>query len=355
VWVSSLPPGANMTIMAQDGGTTGLWFLYLSPTGQPVFLSRHGTATDYYVSGPATVTLSAWNHVALVRKAGSFTIYVNGVGGSPIATPAPPDCAGPLCVGSRQAYDPLTGYVDELRISKVARYAGNFSPPTTPFAPADPRDANLAFLLNESGYEGSSHNHGSWTAADGIQINRGGYTGRGCFVFTDATTNRITFPAHTDYEFGTRDWTVEWWEHRLSATGCVISREDSPSGYTPFLFGYYTGGSSACYMSSTGNSWDMLGGGPDGGSFGACPLNTWTHYAIERYQGTTIWLYKNGVLINGKNISASIAPYASNNPLSIGNYANRGYGFHGYLDDLRITHYAKYGSGGFTPPTDMPI
>ena len=160
----------------------------------------------------------------------------------------------------------------------------------------------------------------------------------------------MAWPNHSDYNFEDRNWTVEWWEYRLAEAGTIIAR-DYPTvngGYTPFLFGYGSGGNINCYLTSTGSSWDILNYN-DGGTFGATTLNAWTHYAIERYLGTTIWLYKNGVLINGKNISAGVSILSSSNSLSVGNYASGASPYNGYVDNIRISNIARYGSGGFTP------
>lgn len=102
----------------------------------------------------------AWHHVALTRAAvgGRLQIYVDGqldgqaVGatgdasyrdGRASAWPA----SDPLLVlGNEKHFGPaaFSGWVDELRISRVLRYSGNFSVPTAPFA----SDADTAALYS---------------------------------------------------------------------------------------------------------------------------------------------------------------------------------------------------------------
>ncbi|BDD79842.1 hypothetical protein [Burkholderia phage FLC9] len=82
-----------------------------------------------------TVVLGQWLHVALVKKTGTTTLYVGGV-----AVAQSPSFgtfgvnAGNLSIGSMvDSSVGYTGWIDELRISKVARYSANFTVPTDPF------------------------------------------------------------------------------------------------------------------------------------------------------------------------------------------------------------------------------
>jgi len=99
------------------------------------YVSMTGSSWTYSVSGGAPVQ-NAWNHIAMVRSAGSLNIYVNGVGASAIAI------NGALMVNATAfsigaASDgafPFTGYIDDVRVTKdVARYTANFTPPAQAF------------------------------------------------------------------------------------------------------------------------------------------------------------------------------------------------------------------------------
>lgn len=106
--------------------------------------------------GSVDVADGEWHHVAVTRSSstGLLELYVNGVldgsaqgptgdvsyrGGR--ATDWPNDRF--LVIGAekhdydRNAYPSFSGWMDELRISSVVRYTGDFTPPTAPFAPDD--------------------------------------------------------------------------------------------------------------------------------------------------------------------------------------------------------------------------
>jgi hypothetical protein len=85
----------------------------------------------------AGLNVSAWNHVALVSLSGVATLYVNGV---PVATSSTFGNWGVnsdgLYIGATQYFGPAVvqnGFIEELRISHVARYSAAFTPNTDPF------------------------------------------------------------------------------------------------------------------------------------------------------------------------------------------------------------------------------
>ena len=353
-------PTTSMGVIVHmsPGDWANRWAFYIEADSKPVFDFTDTGNVSNGAGGPTgSLTLNTWHHIAAVRKGTEFRCYTNGVspgaydfGAKTIkALPASPLVIGAFDTSGGQQFK---GYIDEVRISKTARYTGNtFTPPATQHTPLNRNgDINTVWLMDDGPYDNSMYNHGPWDVATGVQLLKGGQVGRSMLLFNGVSGSYASWPNHSDFNFGNRDWTVEWWEYRQAEVGTIIAR-DYPlvnGGYTSFLFGYGGGGTLNCYLTSNGTSWDILNYN-DGGTFGATTLNAWTHYAIERYLGTTIWLYKNGVLINGKNISAGVSILSSSNSLSVGNYASGASPYNGYVDNIRISNIARYGSGGFTP------
>jgi len=108
----------------------------------------HG-GTDDVASGTAhNFTLHEWHHVVAVRESGQLSLYIDGrLAGGPTSNTTDYNQRNELWVGA--AYDLLTtsmytGYIDDLRISNIARYSGaTFSVPTEPHI----ADANTLTLL----------------------------------------------------------------------------------------------------------------------------------------------------------------------------------------------------------------
>jgi len=81
------------------------------------------------------VALNQWSHVALVRNGNTFDIYLNGTSVKTATNSA-------ALLASTDAFtignnagggQPFQGYIDEVRISKMARYTSNFTAPSESF------------------------------------------------------------------------------------------------------------------------------------------------------------------------------------------------------------------------------
>jgi len=85
------------------------------------------------------ITATTWQHIAVVRSGSTISIYVNGTSQGSGTNSSFTDASTVLVVGGITATTgwngnkPLDGYIDELRISKVARYTTTFTPPTAAF------------------------------------------------------------------------------------------------------------------------------------------------------------------------------------------------------------------------------
>lgn len=160
----SKPSGFPTTISNfnyADGGTntTNEWCLQWSRNSNLnkfAFCLNNVTTSDAWLYSANTFTANNWYHVAIVRNVNTWTMYVNGV------QEAQNTFAGTLDgnvtkniytnqngVGGAVWYN---GYIDEVRISNIARYTANFTPQTTPFV----NDANTLLLLHCDGTNGST-------------------------------------------------------------------------------------------------------------------------------------------------------------------------------------------------------
>jgi hypothetical protein len=97
--------------------------------------------------------LNAWVHVALVRYQGTWSLYQNGALLAQFAGGTFGNNTYPFIVGNwGGANAPWQGYIDEVRVSNVARYTGAFTPPSAPFVP----DANTMGLFHFDVASGST-------------------------------------------------------------------------------------------------------------------------------------------------------------------------------------------------------
>lgn len=122
--------------------TSNMFSFYFVPASGSWYLGMaHYSSTSSLIStlSTASTPLDIWHHCALVRRAGVFRGFVDGVQAFEIVSPVVNEIAHQLYIGfminapgggSRS----LGGNIDEFRIIKgSAKYWKNFTPPNSPF------------------------------------------------------------------------------------------------------------------------------------------------------------------------------------------------------------------------------
>jgi len=111
---------------------TGGWRLYKYDANNE--LAWYAGGTSITTTG-STLASNTWAHIAVVRNSGTITIYINGVNrGSGVEASSynPGNYAVEIGRGVVTSEYPVTGYIDDLRITKgYARYTSNFTAPTS--------------------------------------------------------------------------------------------------------------------------------------------------------------------------------------------------------------------------------
>ena len=83
---------------------------------------------------PVATPAATWSHVAAVRSKGQVSLYVNGNQTGPLANTNAYSMAGFMAyIGSQGSNLYYKGYMDEIRVSNVARWTESFVPPTQPY------------------------------------------------------------------------------------------------------------------------------------------------------------------------------------------------------------------------------
>ena len=210
----------------------------------------------------------------------------------------------------------------------------------------DPYYSAVSLLLPMDGTNGSTTftdsgpNAIAVTAVGNAQISTTQSKYGGASAYFDGSGDYLTFPTSTALQFGSGDFTVEMWVYKTSN-----------KAYMAFAGNLSTGTNATMWQiisDSTGNkiTWFSSGFVITGAT--TLNVNTWYHVAVSR-NGTNLRLFINGILdgsaTNSHNYSSTNQVYVAQVPelLSARDFA-------GYLDDLRITRYARYTSA-FTPPT----
>lgn len=108
------------------------WQIIFAESGATGIFVKNNTIA-YYANGATQITspvinINQWYHVALCKRNGNTTLYVDGVGQTiPLDVNLSVTCLG----GFGSSYR-LTGFINEFRYCNSAIYSENFTPPSAP-------------------------------------------------------------------------------------------------------------------------------------------------------------------------------------------------------------------------------
>jgi hypothetical protein len=130
-------------------------------TSNPIFYISAGSKLSVYnvpmggSEGSTNVTANSWHHVVLSRASGQTKVALNGVWQLSRTNSYSIGNASFRSIGAAtNAGDDFVGYIDEFRVSNIARYNldSNFTAPTAPFV----NDANTQLLIHADGTNAST-------------------------------------------------------------------------------------------------------------------------------------------------------------------------------------------------------
>lgn len=210
------------------------------------------------------------------------------------------------------------------------------------------RDDNLTSWLHMNGTNGSTIFSGeegtAWTTNGNAYISTNRYKyGGGSGAFS-GTTGYISTPSSSAFNFGTNNFTIEFWINITSIGSTndhIISKSNNPR----------TQGWGLDCSGGNDSGWDFWMGNDSRGQvfFNApIPNKTWTYITIERLSGT-IYLYINGNLTNSS--AGFNANYNTTDPVWIGRQQNQY--LNAFIDEFRISNGVARWKSNFTPPYDQ--
>jgi len=313
------------------------------------FSFYNGSTWDFYYGSSAvaitkpTLTLNAWQHIAVVRNSTTITIYKDGVSVSSgnIGTSSVNTTSNAITIGSYGGGG-FPGYISNFRILKgTAVYTSNFTPPTTPLTPI----ANTSLLTCQSNrLIDYSINNFAITKNGDVTVQRfnpfnpssltptsySGYfgTANGNGLYLSDTTNGIALSGN---------YTIEMWLYPTGASSSgysVITTANGSAGIFQYYYnsagkiGYYTVSAGAVLTSNA-----------------ALTFNTWQHVALVR-SSNVVKVYVNGVEQTWASAITDSTTVYANYISGIGTT----YNIYGYASNFRVTTTAVY-TTTFTPPT----
>lgn len=386
-WIYPTTTATAREIIAQrsTADNSNFWFLRVTSAAKIQLTAVSGGSTITSITSNGTIAVNTWSHVAAVRSAGTWKIWINGVNSDSVSTNSTsswPNVGYPLLVGAGdETSNYFNGYIDDLRITKgAARYTATFAPPN--------KLGNLITPLNFNDY-GALINFELLTSTEvnSTVLQTGDYAKNYADIppywsstaYGEAGDYADTTVDVTDSKFGTRCGNGIF---LYSRDEFAISVADSPvvgsmtwdawvkipssfssTGYVYEIFSYP--GLWKLGIQALGAHWFEVEGGIGGGSvyhpviLEATTVDVWVHYAVTMTQSvivpapssgspyeTVCKLYRNGVLFL---TTTAQVPAAS---------AARAYDFKTNaifkIDELRIRRGLHY-TANFTPETAASV
>ena len=356
------------------GGSPGTIFSTAFPTdSQGVFIGLLSSGAFNYLAGNGTwafnstttsnaLSANQWYHIAYVRSGSTFTVYINGVAsGSTTSSPTLTNSNNQAVIGGRNVFGQyFRGFIDDLRISRFARYVSTFTPPTAALpttassTPADPYYGYTSLLLHMDDTNASTNFVDSGpnaltvtrTGTPAISTAQSKYGGASAYF--DGTAGYLSPPASSGFSFGTGNVTIEAWVYPTATTGNFGIYATSAGGGTVAKFVVFLDSLSPnCHFYGLTNGNNIYTKATS-----TVAVNQWSHIAFVR-SGTTWTWYINGVSSGSGTNSTAITFSTEPTYIGYGGQAFFNY-FNGYIDDLRVTKYARYTSA-FAPPTQAHL
>jgi hypothetical protein len=234
---------------------------------------------------------------------------------------------------------------------------------------ADPASfANVKLLLLGNGSNGSTTFTDSSSGARAVtgygsaQISTAWSKFGGASISFDGNGDYLTVADSADFDFGSGDWTIEFWYYRAefgNGLRRLIGKRISTGGFEG-PFSVQTDASNyieVTFRNAGGTAYTINSGDID---LVLEELASY-HIAIER-SGNTFRLYVDGEVVGsvsftGAVYSNSAAVCIGNNVAGLAGTTTAATGLKGNIDDLRITKgEALYNGSTFTPPTsELPV
>lgn len=301
-----------------------------------------GSGTDIGTT-PAPVN-NSWVHVAAVRSGTSIRLYINGMytgttltNSSILGQSTTAASVGATSTGANI----FTGYIADVSVvNGVARYIGNFVPPTAPVSVV--KNTSLKLNGTAPAIYNSSIGTNLETVGDAKVSTTVTKYGNTSMSF-DGNGDYLWMPASRNFDFSNGDWTIECWINFNSVAN------------VPHIWQYGANSASRANLNLTTAKLGVFSGSIVITGATTITTGTWYHVAVVfTVSNTTTRLFLNGT-VDGTSTSfnsypknaADIAFMMGHQPYSgaAGDYLN------GYLSDFRITKgFARYTSN-FTPPS----
>lgn len=183
----------------------------------------------------------------------------------------------------------------------------------------------------------------TWTPAGNAKISTAQYKFAPSAGVFDGAGDYITTPDSADFDFGSGDFTIDFWIRpaALAATYIIFTKRTNNTIVPPFHI--YIDATKLYGLATHAVDWDTNVNGLHGWL-----VDTWHHVAWVRY-GNVHTLYNDGNSL-GTPVTKTGALKVNNNVVVCGGDTNADY-VNGYIDEVRVSKGIARWTTDFIPPT----
>jgi hypothetical protein len=340
VYVTAFAENATDVIVSNYQDSTNGWTVGIFGSTNKFYFAIAGDSGQ--LDATSALQKNTWVHLAAVRSSTTMSFFINGTREATATNSTNNTSTSVLTIGASVGGGGLNfnGYLSGLRVVKgTAVYDPTQSTLTLPTAPPT-AITNTSLLLNYTNagiYDSAAKN--VLETVGNAQVSTTQAKWGTTSISLDGTGDWLLLPSSQNVGFGTGDFTIEFWYYTSTTSGFrglfSTSTTDSETG------------TFRAYLNNANTGMTLKIGSTDTNFTQTLTANAWVHIAFVRSSGT-LAMYYNGTK-NGT--TASITTDILAKPLIIGaNFIAGTEPFTGYIDDFRISKYARY-TATFTPPT----
>ena len=341
------------TIMSQDGSTGYYWSILANGTLQ-FYTGGGGGSGGTHNSASGVVQLNQWNHVAYSVSGGTGYHFVNGVRSGSSHSNDIPNIAENLLVGVQKvsSFD-LYGYGTDYRlVVGTALYTGStYTIPTAPLTAI----TNTKLLLNMAdGQAIDSAAQNNLTLYGNTKLSTTQAKFGDTSMYFDGTDDfAILNNSEQEGNLGSGDWTIEGWLFITANAGTANDEFAVASkwggGSTRSWLARIVNGNKLTfwYINTSGTQVELTSDSR------VLSLNTWYHVAWVKNSNLKVYL-------NGTAATLASSDFQIRSGTDAVQLSGRGGAdgddnmYQGYIDDFRISKFARYTSNFTAPSAPFP-
>lgn len=316
-----------MTILMGTIGSANTGGIMLTKNASENIVAYIGNSNTWNIVNASastnTVTANSWNHIALTYSMPYYYLCVNGTVKSLATTYTyVQTSAFQNIVFGTNGSATYNMYIDEFRVSSIARYTTTYTSPASEFT----TDSATIYLNNMTAPSASK-----WTSSAYISNGNVRFGKSSLYCDRNGRFSEVTLPSSL-----TSNWSTDFWVSPIDNSGSSYSTIVCTSDGKYVKLDVDHASSNKLKLSfGSGSSWST-----SASSTNSMALGSWNHIAIAYVAGTTTFnVYMNGAL--------EITSIASS-PTIVGLLVGIGYGdppntgFYGYFNEFRVSNATRF-------------